>query len=184
MGCMESKTDPDHSPTNVRGCTDILWLVAFNIFWLFMVSNIETSILWILIWVVVHTLRLWLWSFEIAAAHRSALIENSTKSNMKFLCLTYRAIYYLHVCVITKNYGFNIHLQNSDDVSWVLIWLRGCDWIKWSDEFAYLCCMLLYHELQVLILITVLVCTSIHIHHILNSLLEWKSMPPFQKFIH
>lgn len=37
MGCFESKTNPHHEPTAVRGCTDIFWLILYIIFWLFMI---------------------------------------------------------------------------------------------------------------------------------------------------
>lgn len=37
MGCTESKTDPEFKPTNIRGCTDVFWLVAYIAFWFLMV---------------------------------------------------------------------------------------------------------------------------------------------------
>lgn len=37
MGCMESKTNPNHEPTAVRGCTDVFWLCLYVVFWLLMI---------------------------------------------------------------------------------------------------------------------------------------------------
>lgn len=39
MGCFESKPDSRPEPTAVRGCTDLLWLIIFVIFWIVMVRT-------------------------------------------------------------------------------------------------------------------------------------------------
>lgn len=39
MGCFESKPDSRPEPTAVRGCTDVLWLIIFVIFWIVMVRT-------------------------------------------------------------------------------------------------------------------------------------------------
>lgn len=44
MGCFESKADSRPDPTAVRGCTDVLWLVIFIIFWIFMVRTLMSVI--------------------------------------------------------------------------------------------------------------------------------------------
>lgn len=36
---MESKTNPQHEPTAVRGCTDVFWLILYILFWVFMVRS-------------------------------------------------------------------------------------------------------------------------------------------------
>lgn len=35
----ENKDDQEFKPAKARGCTDVLWLVVYIVFWLFMVSN-------------------------------------------------------------------------------------------------------------------------------------------------
>lgn len=37
MGCFGSKSDANHEPTAVRGCTDVFWLCLYTAFWLLMI---------------------------------------------------------------------------------------------------------------------------------------------------
>lgn len=38
MGCFESKENERPDPTAVRGCTDVLWLIIYVLFWILMVG--------------------------------------------------------------------------------------------------------------------------------------------------
>lgn len=42
MGCFESKPNSRPDPLAIRGCTDLLWLIIFILFWVVMVRYLAS----------------------------------------------------------------------------------------------------------------------------------------------
>lgn len=39
MGCAQSEISPQNEPAPRKGCTDVLWLIIYILFWILMVSQ-------------------------------------------------------------------------------------------------------------------------------------------------